>query len=128
MAPINTATPLPLADDVCEVKTIHPQAVEAARAHLRDRDAFVELADTFAALGDPNRAKIVYSLMDHELCVCDVAAAVGITESATSQHLRVLRNLRWVRHRKEGRLVYYSLQDEHVRQLMEIGIDHATGR
>ena len=114
--------------DVCEIKSIHPEAVAEAQGRLLDDRVYRRLADTFSALGDPNRAKIVYSLMGRELCVCDLAAVVGMAEAAVSQHLRVLRNLRWVRNRKQGRLVYYCLDDDHVRELMEISLAHAAGR
>ena len=118
----------PPAQDQCEVRSIHPQAVEEARRALLEDQAYAQLAETFSALADPNRTKIVYSLMGRELCVCDLAAVVGVSESAVSQHLRILRNLRWVRNRKEGRLVYYSLNDDHIRALMEISLTHSRGR
>ena len=113
--------------DLCEVKSIHPEQVEEARRGLLGERVYGHLADTFSALGDPNRTKIVYSLMGRELCVCDLAAVVGMSESAVSQHLRILRNLRWVRNRKEGRLVYYCLDDDHIKHLMEISLAHARG-
>ena len=118
----------PPAQDQCEVRSIHPQAVEEARRALLEDQAYAQLAETFSALADSNRTKIVYSLMGRELCVCDLAAVVGVSESAVSQHLRILRNLRWVRNRKEGRLVYYSLNDDHIRALMEISLTHSRGR
>jgi len=83
------------------------------------------LAQTFSALGDSNRAKIIYSLMDGELCVCDIAAVVGISESAVSQHLRILRNLSLVKQRKSGRMMYYSVNDDHIGTLLEVCLEHA---
>lgn len=71
--------------------------------------------------------KIIYSLLGRELCVSDLAAVLGISESGVSQHLRILRTLRWVGSRKEGRLVYYSLNDEHVRDLLDLGLRHTQG-
>jgi len=84
----------------------------------------VYLAETFGALADSNRAKIVYSLLEQELCVCDIAAVVGISESAVSQHLRILRNLRLVKQRKEGRMMYYSLDDDHIHKLLDVCLEH----
>lgn len=106
---------------------MHPELVAQVRSSLQDDSVYERLAATFAALGDPNRAKIVASLAAHELCVGDLASLLGVSESSVSQHLRILRNLRWVRHRKQGRLVYYTLDDDHVRALMDLGLAHALG-
>ena len=86
------------------------------------------MAETFRALADSSRAKIVYSLLRQELCVCDLAAVVGLSESAVSQHLRVLRNLRLVRTRREGKLIYYQLDDAHVQALLDVSLSHLTDR
>jgi DNA-binding transcriptional ArsR family regulator len=75
-------------------------------------------------LPTPTRARIVHTLLRQDLCTCDLAAVLGITESAVSQHLRVLRMLRLVKHRRAGKLVYYSLDDAHVAQLVQIGLAH----
>ena len=90
-----------------------------------DNDLFEGLAETFAALGDPSRVKICYTLMEGEMSVSDLAEVVGISDSAVSQHLRILRNLRWVRKRKDGRMGYYSLADEHIRALLDLSLTHA---
>jgi len=89
-----------------------------------DDEVYAHVAETFGALADSNRAKIVYSLMDQELCVCDIASILGISESAVSQHLRILRTLRLVKQRKEGRMMYYSLNDDHIRQLLNTCLEH----
>lgn len=91
-----------------------------------DARVFDGLAATFSALADPSRVRICYSLLAGETCVSDLAAVIGISESAVSQHLRILRNLRWVRNRKDGRMVYYFLEDEHIRSLLELSLTHAT--
>lgn len=114
--------------ELCDAKAVHPEAVLSARERLLDPGVYAHLAVTFGALADPNRTKIVSSLMGGELCVCDLAAVVGISESAVSQHLRVLRNLRWVRNRKQGRVVYYSLEDDHIKSLMQLSLAHAAGQ
>ncbi len=82
-------------------------------------------AATFSAMGDPSRATMLVHLSHGERCVSDLAAQLGISESAVSQHLRLLRTLRLVRPRREGRHVYYSLDDHHVQQLLDICLEHA---
>jgi ArsR family transcriptional regulator len=84
------------------------------------------LADTFRILGDPTRVRIVDALSDGELCVCDLAAHVGISESAVSHQLRLMRSMRLVRGRREGRCVYYTLDDQHILSLYQQGLRHVT--
>jgi DNA-binding transcriptional ArsR family regulator len=115
----------PVADgDRCPVRVIHPEAMERAQAALRPDEDYAELAETFRALGDASRSKILHALLTEELCVCDLAALIGISESAVSQHLRVLRSLRIVRNRKVGRVVYYSLEDACIRALLAVALTH----
>lgn len=113
------------AKDKCEIWAVDREKVEAARRALPPDETFSLLAETFSALSDSNRAKILHCLLDQELCVCDIASIAGISESATSQHLRVLRTLRMVTQRKQGRMMYYSLNDEHVKTLLKISLEHA---
>ncbi|MBM3925883.1 MAG: helix-turn-helix transcriptional regulator [SAR202 cluster bacterium] len=87
-----------------------------------------DLAETFAALADASRVKILIALCGTDLCVADLAVVLGVTKSAVSQHLRVLRSLRWVKGRREGKMVYYSLDDEHVRDLLNTELEHLRGR
>jgi DNA-binding transcriptional ArsR family regulator len=110
--------------DACEVRMVDPERVDQGRGLLLDDDVYFELAETFRALADSSRAKIVYSLLQQELCVCDLAAVVGMSESAVSQHLRVLRNLRLVKTRRDGKLMYYALDDAHVRRLLDVSLNH----
>jgi len=86
------------------------------------------LAETFSALSDQARAKILYALAQEELCVCDLAEIVGVTESAVSHHLRILRALGLVKYRRDGRVVYYSLADDHVRTFLAQGLEHVEER
>ena len=86
------------------------------------------LAETFQVLGDPTRVRIVHALSLSELCTSDLAAVVGMSESAVSHQLRTLRQLHVVRSRRMGKLVYYSLADDHVRRLFEQGLEHALER
>lgn len=114
----DTAAPL---DDGFIVDLVR---VQAARGGLPDAAHTLRLADLFATLGDPTRLRIVAALQAQELCVGDLAATLGLSISATSHQLRVLRNQGLARARKEGRLVYYALDDEHVRSLYQEGLDH----
>ena len=110
--------------DLCEEQGIHPEAVCAARATLVADGTLTTLAETFAALADSTRMKVLFALATVDLCVCDLASVVGVSESAISQHLRVLRSLRWVKGRRAGRMVYYSLDDQHVRSLLQLELEH----
>ena len=110
--------------DRCEVRAVDKERVAYTKQHLLDDEVYAALAETFGALADSNRAKIIYSVADQELCVCDIACVVGISESAVSQHLRILRTLRLVKQRKDGRMMYYSLNDDHIRQLLETCLEH----
>lgn len=108
----------------CAVSGAHAAAVARAQARLADSATYRGVADLFAALADPTRARLVHALVSDELCTCDLALLLGITESAVSQHLRVLRRLHVVRPRRSGKFVYYRLDDAHVAQLMRIGLAH----
>ena len=110
--------------DVCEVRCVHPESVRAGREMLLPASEVSALAGTFQALSDPSRARIVYSLLSQELCTCDLAAIVAISESAVSQHLKVLRNLRLIRSRRDGKMIYHSLDDEHIRTLLAVCLEH----
>lgn len=99
-------------------------AVAAARAARADDEDLAHLADTFQMLASPTRLRIVEALAERELCVCDLSAVVDVSESAVSHHLRQMRQMRIVRYRKEGRMAYYRLDDGHVAQLFNLGLDH----
>jgi len=101
-----------------------PDAVQAAREVLCSEDEVTLIADTFQILANPTRIQIVRALTRRELCVGDLAAAVGASHSAVSHHLRQLRQMRLVRYRRDGKLTFYSLDDEHVAQLFELGLEH----
>ena len=109
---------------MCQVRCIHPGDVARTQALLGDDDTYAVLARLFGAMADATRAKIVHALLQQELCTCDIAALVGISESRVSQHLRMLRNLRLVKFRRAGKLVYYSLDDAHIALLVRIGLVH----
>ncbi|HSH69205.1 MAG TPA: metalloregulator ArsR/SmtB family transcription factor [Deferrisomatales bacterium] len=111
----------------CTERTVHPEQVAAARSALTA--APVEaLAETFRTLGDPTRVGILLALADRELCGCDLAELFGVTPSAISHQLRLLKAHRLVRARREGKLVYYGLDDEHVHTLFAEGRKHVEER
>lgn len=112
------------APDYCEVKYIEEPRVRQAQQQLLDGLTARQLADLFDALSDPTRVRIISALSAGELCVCDIAATLGMTQSAISHQLRLLRQLRLVRWRKAGQMVYYSLDDEHISTLFRQGMDH----
>ncbi|MBA2596306.1 MAG: helix-turn-helix transcriptional regulator [Chloroflexia bacterium] len=114
----------PNSDD-CEVALIHPPAVFAARAALAVLPPAPQVAGLFALLADPTRLRLVAALASGELCVCDLAAATGVNRTTVSHQLRTLREGRVVRARREGRVIFYALDDDHVRELLAMGIAHA---
>lgn len=91
---------------------------------LVDHDDASELAETFRTLGDPTRVRMLDALSRRELCVCDLAELIGLSESAVSHQLRLLRNLRLVKPRRQGRMVFYSLDDRHIITLFQQGLRH----
>ena len=111
----------------CDVAFVHKDKVRSARKALRDDETMFGLSETFKLLSDPTRLKIVIALAKEELCVCDIAALLGMTDSAISHQLRPLRNRRLVKYRKEGKMAYYSLDDEHIEDLIRIASGHVSG-
>jgi ArsR family transcriptional regulator len=111
--------------DDCEVALIHPPAVVTARAALAAMPPVPEVAGLFALLADPTRLRLLSALASGELCVCDLAATTGINRTTVSHQLRTLREGRLVRSRREGRVIFYALDDDHVRDLLALGIAHA---
>lgn len=115
-----------LAFDGCAVRVVDAAKVAAVRSALPDDGDVVELADVFGLLGDPGRLRILTALAEGgEMCVCDVAASVGMTESAASHALRLLRAHRIVEPRRAGKMAFYRLADAHVRMLIDVAVSHA---
>lgn len=110
----------PLCDEVC----VDKEAVFRAKQNQLTDDEVTQLAETFRALGDPTRIRIIQALRQEELCVCDLCQVLEMSQSAISHQLRVLRNLRLVKFRKSGKNVYYSLDDDHIVLLFDQGLDH----
>ena len=112
--------------DRCEVSCIHEDKVKEVRQRMLEEEAAQSLAQLFKALGDTTRVKLLFALMQQELCVCDLAAVIGLSESAVSHQLRLLRHQKLVRFRREGKVLYYSLADKHVESLFGQGFEHVT--
>jgi ArsR family transcriptional regulator, lead/cadmium/zinc/bismuth-responsive transcriptional repressor len=110
--------------EVCDLVQIDLTRVRKIRAALVQPDAVQGLADTFSALGDPTRVRILDALSHGELCVCDLAAVLRLSQSAVSHQLRLLRGLRLVRPRREGRVVFYDLDDQHIISIFKQTLQH----
>ncbi len=112
--------------ELCEVKGIHVDVVEDVRKRLPDSDKLNELAYLFKLFGDGTRIGILWALSESEMCVCDLCALLNMKQSAVSHQLRNLKQSRVVRSRREGKVVYYALDDEHIRQLLDLGMVHVN--
>jgi Predicted transcriptional regulators len=111
-------------EPVCSCDVIHIDVVDAVRGRMPEENELCDLSDFFKILGDSTRAKIISALDEHEMCVCDLAALLGMTKSAISHQLGLLRRDNLVKNRKEGRVVFYSLSDDHIKQIFEMGLEH----
>ena len=111
-------------DEVCDLVQIDLTRVRKIRAALVQPDEVQGLADTFSALGDPTRVRMLDALSHGELCVCDLAAVLGVSQSAVSHQLRLLRGMRLVRPRRDGRVVFYSLDDQHIMSIFKQTLQH----
>jgi DNA-binding transcriptional ArsR family regulator len=113
----------------CDVQVVNPERVAAVRRRLIGGGEAEQVADVFKILGDPSRCRLVFALIEAaEICVCDLAATLEMSESNVSHHLRVLRSHGLVRYRREGKMVYYSPDDEHIRLLLDLTRDHVAHR
>ena len=111
-------------EDGCQVRVVHLDQVNQARKEAVSDFELGRLALTYKVLGDPNRLKIVMALRKVEMCVCDLAAFTGLSESAVSHQLRRLKDLALVKSRRDGQVIYYTLDDIHVSELLNIGLAH----
>ena len=111
-------------EELCERRIIHEDRLETARETL-PADSFIQnMSELFKTMGDPSRVKILMALDVQEMCVCDLAALLGVSESAASHQMRTLRSMRLVKNRREGQVLYYRLIDDHVMQLIRVARDH----
>jgi DNA-binding transcriptional ArsR family regulator len=111
--------------DPSELSCVEREKVRSVIKNMKTERFFHSLAETFKAMSDPTRTKIIYALcQENELCVCDLAAIIGTTNSAISHQLRTLRNMKLVKYNKVGKLTYYSLDDKHINNLFAEGLRH----
>ncbi len=110
--------------DICFVKCINEKKVKETSKTIPRQEDIGQMADIFKALSDPGRLKIVLALLNQEHCVCDIAVICNQTESAISHQLRILRTLKIVKNRREGKIIYYSIDDDHVVSLIHMSLDH----
>lgn len=110
----------------CSCEVIHQDTVDQVRGHMPAEETLYDLAELFKVFGDSTRIKILWALDTAEMCVCDIAFLLNMTQSAISHQLRILKQAHLVKFRKDGKIVYYSLDDEHVRQILDQGIIHLT--
>ena len=110
--------------DACEVQFVDEKKVKRVRRAMKSSEEVSALAETFKILGDPTRIKIAFALSKEELCVCDIANLLGVSQSAVSHSLRTLRQMKLVRFRKQGKIAYYTLDDDHIATLLDEGFRH----
>ena len=108
----------------CEFIHVHEDVVEQVKGNMPDDETLYDLADLFRIFADSTRIKILYVLFESEMCVCDIAQLLGMTQSAISHHLRALKQSKLVKYRREGKTVFYSLADSHVRTILDQGMEH----
>ena len=110
--------------EFCQEETVHQNLIQKAAEQLPGEESLYDLAELFKVFGDSTRIKILYALLESEMCVCDMAQLLGLTQSAVSHQLRVLKANKLVRNRREGKTVFYALDDDHVRRILEMGMEH----
>ena len=110
----------------CGFLFVHEDAVRQVLGEMPGDEPLYDLAELFKVFGDSTRIKILYALFEAELCVCDISRLLGLTQSAVSHQLRVLKNSRLVKFRRDGKTVFYSLADDHVRKIIAQGMEHIS--
>lgn len=110
--------------ETCECSAVHNETIEKASALMPAEETLYDLAELFKVFGDTTRVKILCALFESEMCVCDIAQLLNMTQSAISHQLRVLKSAKLVKNRKEGKTVFYSLSDEHVKHIFDQGLAH----
>ena len=112
----------------CDCNFIHDEIVGKVKNKMPEDEKLYDLADLFKVFGDTTRIKIIYALFEEEMCVCDIADLLNMTQSAISHQLRVLKQARLVKFRKEGKIVFYSLDDCNISQIFSCGLEHIEER
>ena len=114
--------------DVCSISSIHQDLVDTVRLQMTARPALAELADFYKLFGDNTRIRILAALSHSELCVCDLCVLLKMKQPAVSHQLRVLKQARIVKSRREGKVVFYALGDDHIRKVLDVGLEHLSER
>lgn len=111
-------------NECCECNVIHQEQVVKMQKKMPKDEIIIDLAELFKVFGDSTRMKIICVLMEQEMCVCDISCVIGASVSATSHQLRILKQAKLVKFQKKGKVVYYSLDDEHVKEIYQKGLEH----
>ncbi|MDP4145009.1 MAG: metalloregulator ArsR/SmtB family transcription factor [Bacillota bacterium] len=114
--------------DSCNCTIIHEDIIKEVKQSIPEDETLYDLAELFKVFGDTTRIKIICALFQAEMCVCDIAALLGMSQSSISHQLRVLKQARLVKFRKEGKVVYYSLDDDHIKHIFDQGLLHINER
>ncbi len=114
------------ANECCEVNCIHQDIIQEVKSKLPAEETLYDLAELFKVFGDSTRIKILCALFESEICVCDISTLLNMTQSAISHQLRVLKTNKLVKNRKVGKVVYYSLDDAHIKHIFDQGLAHIT--
>ena len=110
--------------ECCETFQTHEELLALVNAEMPEEDTLYDLAELFKVFGDSTRIKILYSMFEHELCVNDIAGLLNLSQSSVSHQLRILKTSKLVKFRREGKSIFYSLDDEHVRSIISMGMEH----
>lgn len=110
--------------EVCETHTIHPTLLAMVEKNMPPEDDLLDLAELFKVFGDSTRIRILFVLFESEVCVCDLAETLHMTQSAISHQLAILKHARLIKGRRDGKQIFYSLADEHVRTIIAMGLEH----
>ena len=108
----------------CDCEIIHEDVVNDTRNKMQPKEEYLRLASLFKMFGDGTRVQILHALEQNEMCVCDLAALLGVTKSAVSHQLKALRLANLVKFRREGQIIFYSLADDHVKEIIDMGLEH----
>lgn len=113
-------------NEICDVTKIHSDIVNELIARMPDEEVLYDIAELFKVFADSTRVRILYVLIESELCVCDISALLNMSQSAISHQLRVLKQSRLVKYRRSGKTIYYSLCDDHIKTMLDMGMEHVS--
>ena len=113
-------------NEICEVTRMHSDIVNELITRIPDEEVLYDIAELFKVFADSTRVRILYALIESELCVCDISALLNMSQSAISHQLRVLKQSRLVKYRRSGKTIYYSLCDDHIKTMLDMGMEHVS--